>query len=248
MQATSVSLVIPFYNEAALLQDTVERCLALQGRFDCPLELIFVDDGSRDRGPEIARRFAGRLRLVSYPDNRGKGHAVRRGVLASAGELVLITDADLAYGTEALLQAARHLEAAGADLLCGSRRLGGDGYSDYPPLRRLASRVFARYVQGLLHIPVGDSQCGLKALRGEAARALFRDCVVNGFAYDLELLGLAQRRGYRLCEMPVAVQRHGASSVSLLRDSLRMAAEVLRIRARLRAMGDETPGIRGEEL
>ena len=85
MQATSVSLVIPFYNEAALLQDTVERCLALQGRFDCPLELIFVDDGSRDRGPEIARRFAGRLRLVSYPDNRGKGHAVRRGVLASAG-------------------------------------------------------------------------------------------------------------------------------------------------------------------
>lgn len=230
----TVSLVIPFYNEEAVLRSTIERCLALRERSEGALELIFVNDGSGDSSPGVAAAFEPQIKLVSYPDNRGKGYAVRAGVAASTGDIVATTDADLAYGTDAILQAVAHLRNSGADLLCGSRRLAAEGYSGYPGLRQLASGVFAAYVRLLLHIPVSDTQCGLKAFRGEVGRRLFSRCTVDRFAYDLELLGLAAQQGLLFTELPVAVQTHGDSKVSLLKDSVTMGLEVLRIRRRLR--------------
>ena len=230
----SISLVVPFYNEQAVLAGTIERCLALREQCGEELELLFVNDGSGDSSPGIAASYVPRITLVSYPENRGKGYAVRAGVAASTGDIVVTTDADLAYGTDALLQAVARLREEKADLLCGSRRLDESGYSGYPGLRKLASGVFSGYVKLMLRIPVSDTQCGLKAFRGAVGRDLFAACTVDRFAYDLELLGLAAHRGLRFCEMPATVLTHGDSKVSILRDSISMALEVLRIRRRLR--------------
>ena len=145
-----------------------------------------------------------------------------------------MTDADLAYGTDALREACLLLRSSGADLVCGSRRLSAGSDKGYPPLRKLASRGFAVFQKTVLGLPMSDTQCGLKAVKGEVGRALFAACTVDDFACDMEFLALAVKRGCRWAELPVQLRTHGASSVHLLRDSLRMARQTLRIRRRLK--------------
>ena len=227
-----ISVVIPCYNEGKILKDTLSRLKAAAEGFPGQTELIVVDDGSADDTAKLAKQAG--ATVVSYEHNRGKGLCAARRAAASKGDLLLLTDADLAYGTDALREACLLLRSSGADLVCGSRRLSAGSDKGYPPLRKLASRGFAVFQKAVLGLPMSDTQCGLKAMKGEVGRALFSSCTVNDFACDMEFLALAVRRGCRWIELPVQLQTHGASSVHLLRDSLRMAGQTLRIRRRLK--------------
>ena len=226
------TVLIPCYNEENILQQTLRRLFEAAQQFPFEMEIVVCDDGSTDQTAAIAR--AEGVKTVSYAHNRGKGYALRAGAAVSAGEVLLLTDADLAYGVQPLADAYRVLTEGGYDLVCGSRRLDEAGDEGYPLSRKLASRGFALFQRITLGLPMSDTQCGLKALRGEVGRSLFADCSVDRFAFDLELLSLALYRGCTYAELPVRLETHRASSVRLLRDSLRMAAETLRIRRRLK--------------
>lgn len=233
MSEPQTALIIPFYNESRVLQTTIEACLQYAATFEGGLALVFVDDGSTDGSRAIAARYLPRITLLSYPENRGKGYAVRTGMLATREPVIATTDADLAYGLQPVARARQLLLSTGAQLVCGTRRGQGDA-ARYPLPRRAASAAFAGFVRLALGIPLSDTQCGLKCLRGDVGRSLFSRCTVDGFSYDLELLALAAKEGAAMAELPVTLLRHGTSTVSLLRDGPRMLAEALRIRAKLR--------------
>lgn len=204
---TALSIVLPAYNEARRLppylgavKQHLDACHA--GRH----EVIVVDDGSRDGLDSVVEAWRAdwpALRLISHPTNCGKGAAVRTGMLAARGERLLFADADGAtpITEEAKLRAALD---AGADLAVGSRLLAAPGARRRRALvRGLAGRVFAAWARWWLEVPVRDPQCGFKMFRREVACQLFEQSSEPGYLFDLELLALARRCGYRIAEVPV---------------------------------------------
>jgi dolichyl-phosphate beta-glucosyltransferase len=170
--------------------------------------------------------------------NHGKGYAVRTGIQASLGEVVVFTDADGSYGPEQLERVMAALDRAPVAI---GARLGSQAGAG-PPLRRLASRVFNRVMRLLLGLPFHDTQCGLKGFRRGAAEATFRRAKVDGFAFDAEALWIARRLGIEVVEVPVRAEERQGSKVRLGGDALRMVADVWRVRrAAARGVYDEMP-------
>jgi dolichyl-phosphate beta-glucosyltransferase len=237
----AVSLVLPCLNEAERLPATLAALLARYPPDRTEVELLIVDDGSSDGTGAVADAAAARdprIRVLRTLRNHGKGYAVRTGMLAALGELVVFTDADGSYGPE---QVERIVEALGRAPVAIGARLGptpGTGAT----LRRLASRVFNRVMRLALGMPFHDTQCGLKGFRRAAARAVFGLARVDGYAFDAEALLLADRLGLAVVEVPVSAEERSGSKVRLLGDALRMLADVWRVR-RAAAAGvyDETP-------
>lgn len=225
-----LSVVIPAYNESSIIEDTLRTVTARLEQMEADYELILVDDGSTDDTAEKVRAFEGpKVRLAGYQPNRGKGCAVRTGMLAAKGDYVVCTDADLAYGLENIPDMLKKLENTGADLVIGSRRLSGDGYQNYPPLRLVASKVFGAMVRVFSGLPY-DTQCGIKAYRRAAAQDIFSKCATDGFAFDFEVLLRAQRLGLRVEQEAVSIVNHRESKINILRDSMRMFRDIFRIR------------------
>ena len=226
-----ISVIIPMYNESAIIADTA-RALSdyMQKSFDS-YEIIFFDDGSADgsRGIVSALELPC-VRALGYEQNRGKGSAVRHAMLSASGEVCIFTDADLAYGTDVIKQACELLRTSGADMLIGSRNLGKDGYEGYTFLRRIASKTYRALLCFVGGFRLSDSQCGLKAFTADTAQQIFSECEVDGFAFDFEVILRATKRGKRIVEMPVKVLNHRDSSVHLLRDARRMLADLRRIK------------------
>ena len=228
-----LSVCIPMYNERAVIADTAKRLAdALDARFAGDYELIFSDDGSTDGSADCVRALElPCVRVVGYPENRGKGCAVRTAMLAANGEIVLFTDADLAYGTDVIVQAvelfSEHPERA---VIVGSRNLEKDGYIGYTFWRRVASKAYIRVLCMVGGLKLSDSQCGFKAFRKDAAQAIFSRCRTNGFAFDLEAILWAQALGFKVSEMPVRVLVHRDSKIRLVRDAFRMFRNVIGIR------------------
>jgi dolichyl-phosphate beta-glucosyltransferase len=227
----SLSVVIPAYNEEHRLGPTVTRIrehLAARGG-DC--EVIVVDDGSTDRTAAIAR--ASGARLIEQDRNRGKGAAVRAGVLAARRDRVLFSDADLATPIEELAK----LEAAldgGADVAIASRAMpDSDIRTRQHPIRELMGRTFNVMVRTLLLGGIRDTQCGFKLFRRDVGHDLFGRATVDGFAFDVEVLWLA-RGHYRVVEVPVVWHHVEESKVSPGTDAIRMFADVVRLRLRHR--------------
>jgi len=233
--AKQLSLVIPMYNEEKIAADTVKTLDGyLASQFpDRDYEIIFVNDGSRD-GTDGAVRplISDTVRLVGYADNRGKGCAVRTGVLAACGDYVLYTDCDLAYGTEILTAMHRTIVERGDDLLIGSRNLSADGYEGYTPLRKLMSRTYIKILSLFTGFRHSDSQCGIKCMKRTAGQEIFRRCAINGFAFDLEVLLLAEKAGYTVSEYPARIINHreSESKVNPVKDTLRMLRDVRRMK------------------
>ena len=230
MQNQKLSLVIPAYNEETILADTIDTALRfLAEHSGGDYELIISDDGSTDRTREIAQSISdAHLRVVSHTPNRGKGSAVREGILAATGDVIVCTDADLAYGLE-VVPGMLTLLAGGADLAVGSRELHPEGYADYPFLRLAASRCF-HFLTGRMAGFRYDTQCGIKAYTRAAAQSIFTRCENDRFAFDFEVLMLADALGLRVVEYPVKIVNHRDSKVRVLRDSYRMFRDIQRIR------------------
>ncbi|RMH17316.1 MAG: glycosyltransferase family 2 protein [Acidobacteria bacterium] len=223
-----LSVVIPAYNEEKRLGASLERiCAYLDGRGE-PYEILVADDGSRDATPEVAARFAG-VRVLRSDVNQGKGAALKRGVLASRGRRVLLTDADLSTPIEELAK----LEAAGAgaEVILGSRAAAGARILKHQPLyRELMGKTFNKLIKLAGVRGIADTQCGFKLLAGDAARRLFARLHTAGFAYDVELVWLARRHGYKVVEVGVTWIDSPDSRVHPIRHSWAMLREILRFR------------------
>jgi dolichyl-phosphate beta-glucosyltransferase len=233
--SVALSVVLPAFNEEALLAGCVRQLHSALGALGVPAEIIVVDDGSRDGTAALAESYAGRgVRLVRLPANRGKGAALRAGVAVSTGEMVLISDADFSTPVEEVDRLAARLDAA--EIALGSRAVGDSRITVHqPPWRELAGKGFNLLIRLLGVGGIRDSQCGFKLLRGEVARELFAAMTIDRYAFDVELILLARRRGYRVVEVGVEWRDDPASRVRVLRDGPRMLADVVRLRRRLRA-------------
>ena len=233
-----MTVCIPMYNESGIICDTA-RTLSdyMRGHFE-NYELIFVDDGSADRSAALVEALGlPCVRVLSYRPNRGKGCAVRTGMLASDGDVSMFIDADLAYGVDVIAEAAALLEAnPDKDVLIGSRPLHPEGYSGYTPLRKLASRTYIKVLSTVGGLKQSDAQCGCKAFRGEAAREIFSRAQTDNFAFDFEAILLARKLGYSIIEMPVKIVNHRESKVNVLRDTFRMLAQIAKIKKHVRSV------------
>lgn len=224
-----ITLIIPAYNEEKIIRQTAEEALSALSEVATRFELIVVDDGSTDGMIEALKPLDGLLRVVSYAKNRGKGYAICRGMEQAQYELVFYTDADLAYGLSVLSEAVALFEKPGVDAVLGSRILDGQGYAHYPPLRKLASRVFHGMTSAVSGLSC-DSQCGFKGFRREAGQKVFRELETERFAFDVEALLLFQKFGYTYEEMPVRIINHRESKIHVIKDSVRMFRDMLKIR------------------
>ena len=228
----ALSLVIPAYNEQARLPYTLSEIEAYvcSQQLDC--EVIVVDNGSRDATSVVVQQAASRfprLRLLRT-DRRGKGLAVRTGVLAAQGEVVIYADADLSWSVEDMPRFVAMVDARESPVVIGSREGFGARRIGEPSYRHLMGRVFNRFVQALAVRGVEDSQCGFKAFSQSAAKAVFGLQQVDGFGFDVEVLYLARRLGYPIKVVPLRWEHKENSSVQPLRDALLMLSDVLRVR------------------
>ena len=228
--STALTVILPCYNEAQRLPETLQTLLAHLSETPGEVEVLVVDDGSTDATVMVADAVAAvdrRVRVLSYQPNRGKGFAVRTGMLAAEGELVIFTDADGSYGPRDL---DRILGALGeAPVAIGSRASRASGASG-PVARRAASRVFNLAIRRSLGLRFGDTQSGLKGFRRAAAQAIFRQARVDGFAFDVEVLWLAGQLGLEVAEVAVQAMERPGSKVQMLADALGMLGEVWAVR------------------
>jgi glycosyltransferase involved in cell wall biosynthesis len=240
-EAPPLTIVIPAYNEAQRLPSTLAAVADYLATAWPRAEALIVDDGSSDATGAIAETFSAahpNFNVLALP-HRGKASAVRHGVLAASGQIVLFSDADLSTPlrfTAELVDAIR----AGADVAIGSREGVGARRIGEPFYRHLMGRIFNAVVRLLATPGVNDTQCGFKAFRREVARDLFTlarlyadDRVVSGprvTGFDVEILYLARARGYRIIEVPVQWRHVAGSKVRPLRDAVRMLWDVARVR------------------
>jgi dolichyl-phosphate beta-glucosyltransferase len=218
-----LSIIIPSYNSADLLSEHVPHLVSYLNDLNITFEIIIADDGSTDNGHtrDVAQALG--CQLVQNPANLGKGAAVRLGMLAASGQSRLFTDADIPFELESIGQMFARLKS-GADIVLGDRTLVGSQYfSSIPMMRSIASRVFALLVRAMILGRTYDTQCGIKGFAAPVAGDLFRAGSVNGFAFDVELLTIALKRGYTTVPVPVRLRREQVkSSVRLGPDSIRM--------------------------
>jgi len=214
--ALPLSVVIPAYNEAQRLPRTLVRLREWLGDVHPRHEIVIVDDGSSDGTADAARDAGGEgVVILRHEPNRGKGYAVRRGMLAATGDRRLMTDADLSTPIEELPRLMEELDR-GADVAIGSRAIEGARVEIHQPFYREAmGRLFNRLVQLLLLPGLQDTQCGFKLFSARAAEEAFRASRLDGFSFDVEALYVTRRRGGRIAEVPVVWRNDAASRVSL---------------------------------
>jgi len=229
-----LSIVIPAFNEELRLPATLERIGAYLKTCDGEVEVLVVDDGSRDHTAAVAESCRAKipgLRVVPNGVNRGKGYSVRHGVQEARGQIVLFTDADLSAPIEEAGKLIEALKAQNCDVAIGSRAVDRSLITVHEsPFREFAGIIFNKIVRLILWLPFVDTQCGFKAFRRERCAIIFEQQTIERFGFDPELLYLARHHGLRAVEIPVRWGHSPATKISMLRDSLQMFLDVFKIR------------------
>ena len=231
-----ISLCIPMYNEASIIKETAQTVSDyMAANFD-DYEVIFSNDGSSDGCDKMVEEMnLPCVKVVGYEKNMGKGYAVRTAMLAADGDIVMFTDADLAYGTEVVKRVYDTFVAnPESDMVIGSRNLSKDGYEGYTALRKLMSKVYIKVLCIAGGFKLSDSQCGCKAFTGEAVKKIFPRCEVNRFAFDFECILWAVKYGMKITEMPVKIINHRESKVNIVKDTLRMLRDLRKMKKRIK--------------
>jgi dolichyl-phosphate beta-glucosyltransferase len=231
-----LSIVIPAYNEESRLTRTLTRIrdyFASKNISPSQVEILIVDDGSRDNTARIAEEWAREMpfvRLISNGDNRGKGFSVRHGMLEARGRIALFTDADLSSPIEECEKLLAAIDA-GNEVAIGSRALDRSLITRHQSqLRELAGMIFNGFVRIAMGLPFRDTQCGFKAFVRERSRIVFEQQRIERFGFDPEILFLAKRHGLRTAEVAVRWAHDPATKVHMLRDSLMMFFDLIVIR------------------
>ena len=234
MTSPELSIIIPAYNEEALIVSTLDGLDSHLSARSETYEIIVVDDGSQDQTIRCIQDWkkANRvdLHLLVNERNMGKGFSIRRAVMASRGHFIIFIDADLPYELHAIEDFLNALQS-GYDLAIGSRVLPGSEVKGVPVLRYISGQIFSWMVQAVLFQGLPDTQCGFKSFRAEAAKEIFRRLTIEGFGFDVEMLFVARK--LRLAIQPIAVRmidhRH-RSRVRLIVDSCKMFANLFMVR------------------
>lgn len=247
-----LTLIVPAYNEEKRLPATLNRIAQYLSTRDYSYELLVVDDGSRDATRQVVLDFARNkpwVRLVQYDDekgrpvNRGKGYAVRQGVLAAAGRDILFSDADLSTPVEEIEKLLPGIARGECDIAVASRALPDSQLPVHQPwYREIMGRTFNKFVQTVIGTTISDTQCGFKAFRGEAAKKIFGMAQIDGFGFDTEIIYLANKYKFRVQEIGVIWRHQDESRVNPLLAPLSMMSELIQVRVNdMRGMYDE-PG------
>ena len=226
------------YNESKIIAQTAKALHKyMKEHFDDDFEILFSNDGSVDGCDKIVEDLKlSNVRVVGYEKNRGKGCAVRCAILESLGDIVVFTDADLAYGVEVIDQAYKIIKKEKCDMLVGSRTLHKEGYEGYTFIRKVASKTYIKILSVAGGFKLSDSQCGFKAFDGGFARNIFSKCTTDGFAFDLEAILIANKMGAKIYEMPIKIINHRESKVNLFSDAFKMLTETQRIKKRVKSL------------
>ena len=232
----SVSVIIPAYNESARLPLTLRATVDYFKARPEPFDLLVVDDGSTDDTAQVVEDFARQnptlsIQCLGYGGNRGKGYAVRFGMLRACGDLRLFCDADLATPAEEYEVVRAAMERERTPIGIGSRPLRTSSLLVHQPwYREWLGRGFNKAVQAFAVPGIADTQCGFKVFTAEAATDVFSRCRLDGFAFDSEALYIARRLGYGIAEVPIRWSHKEGSKVSMVRDGLRMLRDLSLIR------------------
>lgn len=231
MASPFLSIIIPAHNEESRLPRTLRQVFAFLEKQTYESEALVIENGSADRTLEIAQEFASQhpnLRVI-HEEQRGKGHAVRRGMLAARGEYRFICDADLSMPIEEI----NHFLPPALndfDIAIGSREAPGAVRYNEPAYRHWGGRAINLAIRLLILPGLNDTQCGFKCFRAETAEKLFRIQTLTGWSFDIEVLYLARRRGDRLKEVPIQWYFDSDSKVHAVSDAIRMIGDIFRIR------------------
>ena len=229
-----LSVVVPAYNEEQRLPRTLARLNEYYESQSYSYEVIVVSDGSNDNTASLVTEFAQThpaFRVIDYKPNHGKGYAVRTGILAAQGELILFCDADLATPQEETEKLLPRIEQ-GADVAIGSRPLRESNLEKHQPLyRELFGRLANKLIQILAVSGIQDTQCGFKLFTNKAAKDIFSRCKLDEFGFDFECLMVARDLGYRIDEVPIRWLDQEGSKVVLMRDGPRALRDLIKIRA-----------------
>jgi glycosyltransferase involved in cell wall biosynthesis len=225
-----LSIIIPAHNEEHRLPETLRQVFAFIGAQSYSTEVIVVENGSHDHTLEVAHTFADQHPecLVIHSAERGKGRAVRQGMLVARGQYRIMCDADFSMPVSEI---ARFIPPNNdTDIVIASREAPGAVRYNEPAYRHLSGRVFNTLIRFMVLPRLQDTQCGFKCFRAAVAEDLFRRQTLMGWSFDVEVLFIAQRRGYRIVELPIPWYFNPESKINVLRDMWRMTLDLLRIR------------------
>ena len=232
----SVSIIIPAFNEEIRLPITLTATAEYFAQRGEPFEILVIDDGSKDGTPGVVDAYCKKhpeydVQCLSYGGNRGKGYAVRFGMLAGKYDLRLFCDADLATPVEEYEVVLKAMMQAKADVGIGSRPLRASHLLVHQPwYREMLGRGFNKAVQMLAVDGIEDTQCGFKIFTAEATKDVFTRCKLDGFAFDCEALYIARRLGHKIIEVPIRWSHKDGSKVSMIRDGTKMIRDLTTIR------------------
>ena len=240
-----LSIVIAAYNEENRIGESLLKIKKYLDEQGSDYEIIVVDDGSTDNTRQTSENFQREienLKIISYSVNKGKGYALRQGVFASKEDAVLLTDADLSTPIDELARLLPLITGQEYDVVIGSRALETSKILKKQPWwRQGMGKTFNRIVKLLVLDGFNDTQCGFKLFSGEVAKSLFKDARIDRFAYDVEILALAKKNGYRISEMPVRWINSPESKVNPIFDSLQMFFDLIKIRMRMEKEKTKSP-------
>ncbi len=223
-----ISVIIPAYNEEKRIYKTIKKIINYLKSRNYSFEIIVVDDGSKDKTLEIAHRIKDRrLRIISYGKNQGKGYTVKTGMLAAKYKLALFCDADLSTPIEELGNFMKFI--GDYDIIVGSRVIEGHKILKKQPFFRVfLGIVFSKITKTILDTGLQDTQCGFKLFKN--CKNIFKQQTLDGFAFDVEILFLAKKRGMKILELPIVWKNVKSSKLNPLTDPLKMFKDVVRIR------------------
>lgn len=224
------SIIIPAYNEEDRIEDSLKKIIEYTDVENIDVEIIVVDDGSKDNTVKIVSSFGDKVRVIKQIKNQGKGAAVRRGMLEAKGDFRVFSDADLStpiYELKKLIE----FNEKGFDVCIGSRAVDASMIKEHQPwYREMMGKTFNHIVQLLVVKGIKDTQCGFKGFSKLAAEKIFSKAKIDGFAFDVELVFLAGKLNFKIAEIPVEWYNDERSKVNPITDSSRMFYEILKIR------------------